>query len=170
MISTPTIETARLRLLPLRTDDAEEMAVALSDASLYEFIGGAAPTPAELRELYGRWTAGPPRKGDAWLNWALRLVADGALIGHVQATVVSDGDAADIAWILGTPWHGRGYAAEAALAMVEWLGSAGVRTITAHVHPRHAASARVAERGGLVATDEVEGGEVVWRRTATPGR
>ena len=170
MISTPTIETARLRLLPLRPHDAVEMAAVLSDAALYEFIGGAAPTAAELRELYGRWIAGPPRKGDAWLNWAVRLVADGSLIGHVQATVIRDGEAADIAWILGTTWQGRGYASEAAIAMVQWLEAAGVRTVTAHVHPRHDASARVAERAGLEATNEVEDGEVVWRRMATPGR
>ena len=46
MISTPTIETARLRLLPLPPHDAVEMAAVLSDAALYEFIGGAAPTAA----------------------------------------------------------------------------------------------------------------------------
>ena len=166
--ATPTIETDRLRLLPLRTDDAEEMAAALSDTALYEFIGGAPPTPAELRELYARWIAGPPREGEGWLNWAIRLVADGTLVGHVQATVLSDGDQADMAWILGSPWHGRGYASEAAIAMVRWLESAGVRTITAHVHPRHGASARVAERAGLEPTDEVEGGEVIWRRVTTP--
>lgn len=146
------------------------MAVALADATLYEFIGGAPPTPAELRELYARWIAGPPRAGEAWHNWAIRLVADGTLVGHVQATAVDDGLQADVAWILGTAWHGRGYAAEAAIAMVGWLDSAGVRTITAHVNPRHVASGMVAERAGLVATDEVESGEVVWRRDVAPER
>ncbi len=161
---TPTIETDRLRLLPLRTDDAEEMATALSNAALYEFIGGAPPTPGELRDLYARWIAGPPRPGEAWHNWAIRLVADGALVGHVQATVSDNGGLADVAWILGTPWQGRGYASEAAISMVRWLEASGVQTITAHVNPRHVASAMVAERAGLVATDEIEGGEVVWRR------
>ncbi len=37
-------------------------------------------------------------------------------------------------------------------------------TITAHVHPDHAASARVAELASLLATDEVDDGERVWRR------
>jgi RimJ/RimL family protein N-acetyltransferase len=163
---TPTIETDRLRLDPLAPDDADEMTPALSDPELYRFIGGAPPTVDELRGQYAAWIAGPSRAGEAWHNWAIRLAADGAAIGHVQATVVDDGGRADIAWILGTRWQGRGYATEAAIAMVRWLESDGVGTITAHVHPQHAASARVAERAGLEPTDEVEGGEVVWRRLA----
>jgi hypothetical protein len=35
--------------------------------------------------------------------------------------------------------------------------------ITAHVHPQHGASARVAERAGMIATGAVEAGEVVWQ-------
>ncbi len=164
MTRTPTLDTDRLRLLPLRTADAEEMAGALSDPVLYRFIGGAPPTPAELRELYTGWISGPPRPGEAWHNWAARLVTDGTLIGHVQATLVGEGQRADIAWIFGSPWQGRGYATEAAIAMIRWLEAEGVRTITAHVHPQHVSSGRVAERAGLVPTDEVESGEVVWRR------
>ena len=167
MTATPTLDTDRLRLLPLRTDDAEEMAACLSDPALYRFIGGAPPTPAELRDVYGRWIAGPSGAGEAWHNWSVRLVADGTLLGHVQATVVEDGDRADVAWIFGTPWQGRGYATEATIALLRWLESEGVATLTAHIHPRHAASARVAERAGLEPTDEVESGEVVWRRTST---
>jgi RimJ/RimL family protein N-acetyltransferase len=48
--------------------------------------------------------------------------------------------------------------------MVEWLEARGVVTITAHVHPDHAASERVAVRVGLVPTDVVEDEERVWRR------
>jgi RimJ/RimL family protein N-acetyltransferase len=49
--------------------------------------------------------------------------------------------------------------------MVRWLESTGVGTITAHVHADHRASARVAARAGLEPTGDIEGGEVVWRRT-----
>ena len=161
---TPTIETERLRLVPLRVADAEQMAMALAEPALYEFIGGEPPTPAELRTLYARGLAGPPRDGEAWHNWAIRLAVDGTLIGHVQATVMRGGAEADIAWILGAPWQGLGYATEAAIGMARWLEASGVGTLTAHVHPRHGASAGVAARAGFEASDEVEGGEVVWRR------
>ena len=167
---TSTIETDRLRLDPLRVGDAEEMAVALADPVLYHFIGGAPPTPMELRHLYERWIAGPSREGEAWHNWAVRLTADEALVGHVQATVTGHAREADIAWILGTPWQGRGYATEAAIALIRWLEDAGIGRITAHVNPLHSASSRVAERAGLDPTDELEGGEVVWRRVANTER
>ena len=48
--------------------------------------------------------------------------------------------------VFGTPWQGRGYATEAAIALIRWLEMDGVRSITAHVHPQHTASAKVAER------------------------
>jgi len=35
--------------------------------------------------------------------------------------------------------------------------------ITAHIHPRHTASARVAERAGLFPTAEEVDGERAWR-------
>lgn len=167
---TVALSSDRLRLDPLRVEDAVPMAAALADPGLYTFIGGAPPVPGELHELYARWIAGPTRAGEAWHNWAVRLTGDGSLIGHVQATVLDGGQQADVAWIFGTPWQGRGYATEAAIALIRWLEMDGVRSITAHVHPQHTASAKVAERAGLEPTDEVEGGEVVWRRGLTPDR
>lgn len=164
---TPALSTDRLRMDPLRVDDGEPMAAVLSDPALYRFIGGAPPAPGELRETYARWIEGPGRAGEAWHNWAVRLAGDGTLIGHVQATVLDGGAVADIAWILGTPWHGRGYATEAAIELIRWLEGQGIGSVTAHVHPSHAASARVAERAGLEPTDDVEGGEVVWRRRSS---
>ena len=97
----------------------------------------------------------------------MRLRSDETLLGHVQATVTDRARHADIAWIFGTPSHGHGYATEAAIALIRWLETNGVLLVTAHVDPKHAASARVAERAGLVATDLVEGGEVVWCRRST---
>jgi RimJ/RimL family protein N-acetyltransferase len=167
LTGTSRIETDRLELEPLAVDDADEMATVLADPGLYRFIGGRPPTPMELRHLYGRWIAGPSRPGEAWHNWAVRLLSDGTLVGHVQATVSDEHRQADIAWIIGAPWHGHGYATEAGRALIAWLEAGGVLTVTAHIDPRHQASAGVAKRAGLVPTDLVEGGEVVWRRPST---
>jgi RimJ/RimL family protein N-acetyltransferase len=68
-----------------------------------------------------------------------------------------------VAWVIGTPWQGRGYAGEAAQAVVGWLEDEGVGSVTAHIEAGHAASARVAVAAGLSPTDEIEDGEVVWR-------
>ena len=163
---TPRLETDRLTLEPLGPEVAPEMVAVLADASLYTFIGGGPPTVDELAARYRGWARGAPRRDDAWHNWVVRLADDGQAIGHVQATVIDDGREADIAWVIGTRWQGRGYASEAAQALVEWLEAGGTTTITAHVHPGHAASARVAANAGLERTTDVENGEIVWRRTA----
>lgn len=101
---------------------------------------------------------------EEWHNWIVRLAADGTAIGTVQATVAVAELAAEIAWVIGVPWQGRGYASEAAAGLVEWLESTGTTTVIAHVHPDHVASGRVAARAGLSPTDELEDGERVWRR------
>ena len=161
---TPAIETTRLLLLPLHPDDATEMEAVVADPALYAFIGGSPPAAEALEARYRGWLLGAPRPEEAWHNWVMRLRDGGAAIGHLQATVLDSGRTADIAWVVGTPWQRRGYATEAALALVEWLEATGVGVITAHVHPDNVASALVAGRAGLVRTATIEDGEFVWQR------
>lgn len=157
--------TARLTLDPLKVADATEMVAVLGDERLYEFIGGEPPTLAELRERYLRRAVGSSPDGtEEWHNWLVRTRAGGRAVGFVQATIVDQGERADIAWVIGVPWQGEGFASEAAQAMVGWLEAVGVTTITAHVHVDHRASSIVASRAGLSLTDEVEDGEQIWRR------
>lgn len=161
------ITTRRLDLLPLHVDHAEDMAAALSDPALHAYIGGTPDTPESLRARYRRITAGSPDPAVSWLNWVIRLRDMSTLTGTVQATVSpSDhGPTAEIAWVVGTPWQGRGIATEAAKALVDWLAHQQVHTVIAHIHPDHRASAAVATAAGLTRTDEWHDGEIRWRRT-----
>ncbi|ARF74331.1 GNAT family N-acetyltransferase [Streptomyces sp. NPDC012600] len=155
--------TERLDALPLDPAYADEMAAVLADPALYVFTGGGPPDPVALRARYERQTAGSPDPGERWWNWVLRVRADGRLVGYVQATV--RGSCAEIAWVVGVPWQGRGYAAEAAKGLAAHLWSAGgVRTLVAHIHPGHAASGAVAAAAGLAPTGErrEEDGEQRW--------
>ncbi|MFC0436849.1 GNAT family N-acetyltransferase [Kutzneria buriramensis] len=154
------IATERLRLLPLRVEHAEEMAAVLADPALHTYIGGAPSTVERLRVRYRHLEAGSPNPEITWLNWVISL--DGRLTGTVQATV-GPGPTAEIAWVVGTAWQGRGIAKEAAKALVEWLGRQSVRTVVAHVHPDHHASVAVATAAGLEPTDETQDGEVRFR-------
>jgi RimJ/RimL family protein N-acetyltransferase len=157
--------TARLVLKPLAESDADEMAGVLAAPELYTFIGGEPPTPDGLRARYARLAVGhSPDGSQEWVNWIARRAEDGAAVGTVQATVLDDGRRADVAWVVGTAWQGRGYAVEAASALVAWLRERGVAEIRANIHPEHAASARVAERIGLAPTGELDDeGEQIWR-------
>ncbi|MGW6465540.1 GNAT family N-acetyltransferase [Streptomyces rubiginosohelvolus] len=183
----PPFTTARLDALPLEPSYAEEMAAVLADPALYAFTGGEPPAPAALRARYERQCAGSPDPGERWWNWVLRVRAAGGtvgqaggeaggetarrvageLVGYVQATV--RGARAEIAWVVGTPWQGRGYASEAAQGLAAHLVSAGgVRELVAHIHPDHAASAAVAVAAGLGPTEEWEDGERRWAGNVTP--
>jgi RimJ/RimL family protein N-acetyltransferase len=156
------IDTARLALLPLQVEYAEEMAKVLSDPQLYAFTGGEPATAEALAARYEHQAAGSPHPSESWLNWVISSLESDALVGYVQATIV--GDMAEIAWVVGTPWQGRGYATEAAQGLVDWLAAQGARSVIAHIHPDHQASALVATAAGLTRTDQVQDGEYRWRR------
>ena len=161
MLAAAAIESPRLRLEPLRPEHAAELAPLLDDDRLHAFTGGAPLSPAELERRYARLAAGRSPDGrQGWLNWVVRRRDDDAAVGTVQATLT--GDVAAVAWVVATPHQGRGYAREAAAAMVAWLRAAGTREIVAHVHPDHAASAAVARAAGLGPTAERVDGEVRW--------
>jgi RimJ/RimL family protein N-acetyltransferase len=159
--ATATLHTDRLLLTPLDPADASEMVDVLSNEELYVFTGGKPPSLEELEGRYRAQAAGPGDRDELWHNWIIRLVDSPAAVGFVQATVITD--SADLAWVVGHEWQGRGFAIEAATAMRSWLTANGVERFTAHVHPEHHVSGRVARAVGLEPTDEIDAdGEVVW--------
>ena len=97
----------------------------------------------------------------------LTLRDQACLAGTVQATItLCDREhVAEIAWVVGTPWQGRGIATEAARGLIAWLGQQPVQTIIAHIHPDHRASAAVATAAGLIPTSQWHEGEVRWHLT-----
>ncbi|MFG1905568.1 GNAT family N-acetyltransferase [Kribbella sp. NPDC048928] len=152
------ITSERLTLLPLRVEYAAPMAVVLSDPGLYAFTGGEPPSVEVLEARYRRQLAGPDSPDEQWLNWVVQY--EDTLIGYVQATVTAG--QAEIAWVIGAAWQGRGFAKEAAQGLVTWLRAQKIDRIIAHVHPDHTASAAVATAIGLARTDVVEDGENLW--------
>jgi RimJ/RimL family protein N-acetyltransferase len=151
--------TTRLTLTPLAVADAAEMVEVLSDPELYAYTGGEPPTFDQLQERYRFQVASPP-PGERWYNWIIRL--QGAAIGFVQATV--SGQEAGLAWLVGAPWQGRGYATEASTAMRDWLADQGITAFSAHIHPNHRASQRIATSLELHPTGQLDDeGEMIWK-------
>jgi RimJ/RimL family protein N-acetyltransferase len=165
-VATEAIITERLDLLPQHVEHADEMAAVLSDPALHTFIGGTPATPEALRARYHRMVAGSPDPTVTWHNWVIQLRGEARLTGTVQATVAhADHETTtEIAWMVGTPWQGRGIATEAARALVAWLGKRPAQTIIAHIHPDHLASAAVATACGLEPTGTRHDGEIRWHR------
>jgi RimJ/RimL family protein N-acetyltransferase len=168
MAPPPTLEDHRVRLTPLRVEDASEMCAVLADPELYRFTGGEAPSLGQLRAKYARQVAGASGDGgEMWFNWICRDKVSGLAVGYVQATVRGAGldPEAEIAWVIGRPWQGRGFASASAALMVEWLADQGVRRFLARIHPSNASSERVAARLGLQINGEVVDGELEWAET-----
>lgn len=165
------ITTARLVLEPLTAAHAEAMFEVLADLEIYRYLDySPAPSVEHLRTVYSRLEARQSSDGSqVWLNWVVRPQQQ-APIGYVQATIVSP-NSAWIAYVLSSRQWGRGYAYEAALAMVERLASAyGVSRFLATVEAENGRSIRLLE--GLAfrpaTADETAGHELsaVCNRTA----
>ena len=168
-ITAEPIPAHQITLVPLRAEHADEMAAVLADPDLYTFTGGTPPTAQQLRARYERWLAGSPDPAVSWCNWVIQLHSPQCLAGTVQATTSTGGNvaSAEVAWVVGAPWQGRGIATEAARALISWLQRQSIHTVIAHIHPRHHASAAVATAVGLTPTDHCQDGEIMWRLTMT---
>ena len=163
-MTTPALGDARLRLEPLRVDHAGELVDVLSDAALYAFTGGSPPSRDELERRYARQVAGSPDPAEQWHNWVVRLGNHGPAVGYVQATVRPAAGSAELAWVVGPAWQGRGIAREAAALVLDHVRAGGAGRVVAHVHPEHAASQRVAAALAMAPTDRLVDGEVEWVR------
>jgi RimJ/RimL family protein N-acetyltransferase len=157
--------TDRLFLTPITIGDAESLFMLLQEPSLYVFTKGS--PPADIAELSGRIESWQSRKSPAadeiWLNWTVRLHSTSLVIGHLQASITEEH--ADLAWVVGRPFQGQGYATEAASAVARWIQATFPdRELRANIHSEHIASQRVARKIGLEPTaDTTSEGEIVWK-------
>jgi len=153
-----------LRSLAVAVADASAMARVLSDPSLYRFTGGEPPSVDALTRQYTAQVRGcSPDGRAAWINRVV-LVDEGP-VGYVQATVPMDDDVAEIAWVIGRPWQGLGYAKRAAELLVEELTGRGVHRLVAMIRPDHVASQRIAAHLGMRDSSEMVDGEIRWTGT-----
>ncbi|WP_199711046.1 GNAT family N-acetyltransferase [Tessaracoccus antarcticus] len=161
----PTIACADLTLEPLRVEHAQEMAPALDDVALHTFIGGEPATLDQLRQIYTLQVGGASPDGtELWFNWVMRRSDTREAAGYVQATITQENgvSVAEIAWVVARAHQSRGLARQAATAMTDWLRSAGVGRVVAHIHPEHVASNAIATAVGLHPTSTLVNGEVRW--------
>ena len=115
------LETARLRLEPLAPAHADELFAVLDDERVSRHLAGPEVTTVEaLRARIDRAGAGPPPgRDETWVNFAVRRRSDAQVLGRVEATV--HGGWAEIAYVFGPAFWGRGYATEAVSWLLGWL-------------------------------------------------
>jgi RimJ/RimL family protein N-acetyltransferase len=104
------ILTARLELVPVIADDADELIEVFGDERLYVFLGSRPTTTEELRDQFAGLEAArlADTEGTAQRNWTVRRRSDGRAVGMLQVGFSDHGRAAEIAWAVGCP--GRAWA------------------------------------------------------------
>ena len=152
-IGTKRIETARLILRPYTADDAGDMYRNwASDPEVTRYLTWPAhESEAVTRAVLGDWAA-RYGQGDNF-NWALEFKETGAVIGNIAAVSLDEGvDAAEIGYVLGRAFWGRGLMAEALRAVIAFFfDEVGLNRVAAYHDVRNPASGRVMEKAGMKA-------------------
>ncbi len=154
---TPTLETPRLLLRPLKLTDAAETQILFPQWEIVRFLSNRVPWPypPDAAFTFYRDVALPAaERGDEW-HWSLRLRRDPArLIGSIS---LMKGDNNNRGSWLGTPWQGRGLMSEACDVVTDyWFDALKFSVLRAPKAVTNRASRRISEKHGMrvVATQE----------------
>jgi ribosomal-protein-alanine N-acetyltransferase len=145
------LRTERLVLREFTADDWEATFAYENDPRYLRFYERDEVTERQCKALIYQfilWQGEQPRSR---AQLAITLADTGELIGNVGVRrETAEEPLADMGFELSPDHWGRGYATEAARAMVDWgFGEWGLDRIHAHCVSENAASARVLERVGM---------------------
>jgi [ribosomal protein S5]-alanine N-acetyltransferase len=152
------LETPRLLLREFRDDDADALALILSDAETMRYY----PAPLD-RAGVQEWITRNQRRYAEYGHglWAMILRSSGELIGDcgITAQDVDGAREVEIGYHVRRDLWGKGLATEAAHACCDWgFAHLPVERIISLIRPENLPSRRVAEKNGMTVWKEV-----VWR-------
>jgi RimJ/RimL family protein N-acetyltransferase len=164
-------------LRQVHADEVDEVEHALCEPAVYKFIDGSCPDLSDLRSAFQRMEAGAPaeRSAEKWLNFLVRVRHNGEAIGRVEATVIED--YAEIAYLLGPAYWGRGFGTEAVMWLHQHLSDGfGVAKFWATVQPGNVRSIGLLCRAGYTQAPRrswprltsYDPGDLVYFRSASP--
>ena len=145
------IQTANLRLEPLRRSHATLVFAALSDARLFALMPEDQPQSLDaLEKRYVFLESGKsPDGGEHWLNWIIFDRHTGQPLGTFQATV-RDQATSDIAYIVFSAHWRRGIAREAGAGVISHVFNRyPTPLLAANMDTRNVASIKLAESLGF---------------------
>jgi ribosomal-protein-alanine N-acetyltransferase len=116
----PVLETERLRLRPFTLDDDVAVFALASHPEVARFVRFEAHRDVAETRAFLELVERHYRRGDPFA-WAIILRADGRLIGSCGfVSQAPERKSAEIGYWLGKPYWGKGYAVEAARALVQF--------------------------------------------------
>jgi RimJ/RimL family protein N-acetyltransferase len=160
VIGAPTLETQRLILRAHRRDDYDALHAVWSDPVVTRFIGGRPSSGQDswfrLMRYLGHW----PLLGYGY--FAATEKATGAYVGdvgianHMRGLHEDFDGVPETGWVLAPHAFGKGYATEAATAVLNWFEAThGKGRTVCMIETPHAVSHNVARKLGYVPFTEI---------------
>jgi RimJ/RimL family protein N-acetyltransferase len=156
----PQIRTQRLNLRSPHADDAPRLALLANDYDVARMTTSM-PHPyalADAETVLAKWDERDPS-----VEAVFAVEAEGeGIVGIVSLdprdrSSIPGLAAPEIGYFLGRPYWGRGYASEAARAVVDWAGEEwGAAVVTAGYFADNPASGAVLVKAGFLYTGEVQ--------------
>ncbi len=145
------IATERLLLRDFVTDDWPDVLAYQRDPRYLQFYPWADRTEAEVRRFVKLFVDQQTERPRRNFQFAITFPDGGQVIGNIGIRRKPENDwEADIGYELAPEYWGRGYATEAALAIVDFgFRELGLHRVSSWCIADNAASARVLERVGL---------------------
>ena len=143
------LETSRLRLDALRSDDAAALFACRDDPAVSRYQGWRPASLDEVVRFIERQQAVAFDTPGNWFQFAMRLRDTGELVGDLGLHFV-DADTVEFGVTLSPGQQGRGFAAEAVRAVLTLVfDGMGRHRAYASVDPRNLACVRLLERMGM---------------------
>lgn len=146
------IRTSRLVIRAMRPEDGGNLWERRNDPEVAKYQAWATPFPRERADQIATDCAamgGPV--ADEWWMAAIELADSGEVFGDLVVHLENDGRTAEIGYTLAASHWGKGYAVEAAAALVEYLFvTLQVDRVWGMLHPDNRPSAMVLERVGML--------------------
>lgn len=150
-VSQVILQTERLVLRPFEADDVPAFHECMSDPEVACHNALPPITLEQAREMVGGMVASQGAASFTPASFAIALREGGPLIGNCRLKRDRiDPDQADIAYFLCRRFWERGYATEAARALIDYgFQALGLRRIFGLCVPENVASRRVMEKAGM---------------------
>ena len=143
------LETERLVLRPYTDGDLENLHGVYSQPDVARWLYYEPSTLEQSREKLHRKIAGNALSEEHGLSAAVEL-RDGTYVGDAVLFYGSvEHKTAEIGFSFDPRHQGKGYATEAARALLDWAFSQGFHRVVGRLEARNTASARVLEKVGM---------------------
>jgi RimJ/RimL family protein N-acetyltransferase len=151
LVFTP-IHTDRLLIRPFVASDVDALHARRNDPEVARWQTWTLPWPREKAETMVAevMAMDGPANAEWWMATIVEAASD-EVVGDLALNLTWDSRCSEVGYTLARQHWGKGYAAEAVTAIIEYLfETVGVTRVAGMLHPENPASAMVLERCGLV--------------------